>query len=107
MQGPLDDQYAEAIRKCDASGPLMVYVSKMIPAADKGRFFAFGRVFAGTIAAGMKVPPHPRPLNLLPPSMLMCTCRIFAVVDLRDMSLILFVSKGTIRGTGVQVDGCH
>lgn len=33
----------------------MVYVSKMIPAADKGRFFAFGRVFSGTIAAGMKV----------------------------------------------------
>lgn len=55
LQGPLDDQYAAAIRNCDAKGPLMVYVSKMIPAADKGRFFAFGRVFAGTIAAGMKV----------------------------------------------------
>ncbi len=54
-QGPLDDQYASAIRNCDANGPLMVYVSKMIPAADKGRFFAFGRVFSGTIAAGMKV----------------------------------------------------
>jgi elongation factor 2 len=54
-QGPMDDQYAAAIRNCDASGPLMVYVSKMIPAADKGRFFAFGRVFSGTIAAGMKV----------------------------------------------------
>ena len=25
----------------------MMYVSKMIPAPDKGRFFAFGRVFAG------------------------------------------------------------
>lgn len=55
MQGPLDDPYAEAIRTCDSKGPLMVYVSKMIPAPDKGRFFAFGRVFAGTIAAGMKV----------------------------------------------------
>lgn len=33
----------------------MVYVSKMIPSPDKGRFFAFGRVFAGTIRAGMKV----------------------------------------------------
>jgi elongation factor 2 len=54
-EGPLDDQYASAIRNCDASGPLMVYVSKMIPAQDKGRFFAFGRVFSGTIAAGMKV----------------------------------------------------
>lgn len=31
------------------------YVSKMIPAADKGRFYAFGRVFAGRIATGRKV----------------------------------------------------
>merc|ERR1711865_11065 len=54
-EGPLDDIYAEAIRKCDADGPLMLYVSKMIPAADKGRFFAFGRVFSGKVSTGMKV----------------------------------------------------
>ncbi len=49
-EGPLDDQYANAIRTCDGDGPLMLYVSKMIPASDKGRFFAFGRVFAGTVS---------------------------------------------------------
>eukprot|EP00976_Prorocentrum_cordatum_P034695 705716-Prorocentrum_minimum.AAC.3 len=54
-EGPLDDRYAEAIRQCDAAGPLMLYVSKMIPAQDKGRFYAFGRVFAGTVATGQKV----------------------------------------------------
>lgn len=54
-EGPLDDQYANAIRNCDPDGPLMVYVSKMIPASDKGRFFAFGRVFAGRASTGMKV----------------------------------------------------
>ena len=27
----------------------------MIPASDKGRFYAFGRVFAGRIATGRKV----------------------------------------------------
>lgn len=54
-EGPLDDIYATSIRNCDSKGPLMVYVSKMIPAADKGRFFAFGRVFSGTIATGLKV----------------------------------------------------
>jgi elongation factor 2 len=54
-EGPLDDQYATAIRNCDPEGPLMLYVSKMIPASDKGRFFAFGRVFAGKVATGMKV----------------------------------------------------
>lgn len=54
-EGPLDDQYATAIRNCDPDGPLMLYVSKMIPASDKGRFFAFGRVFAGRASTGMKV----------------------------------------------------
>ena len=48
-EGPLDDVYATAIRNCDPDGPLMLYVSKMIPAQDKGRFFAFGRVFAGKV----------------------------------------------------------
>ncbi|KAK9937516.1 hypothetical protein M0R45_014298 [Rubus argutus] len=54
-EGPLDDQYANAIRNCDPEGPLMLYVSKMIPASDKGRFFAFGRVFAGRVQTGLKV----------------------------------------------------
>ena len=35
--------------------PLMLYVSKMVPSADKGRFFAFGRVFSGKVATGDKV----------------------------------------------------
>ena len=54
-EGPMDDVYADSIRKCDPNGPLMLYVSKMIPASDKGRFFAFGRVFAGKIGTGQKV----------------------------------------------------
>ncbi len=54
-EGPLDDVYATAIRNCDPEGPLMVYISKMIPTSDKGRFFAFGRVFAGKVATGSKV----------------------------------------------------
>ncbi|CEI98572.1 ribosomal protein S5 domain 2-like protein [Rhizopus microsporus ATCC 52813] len=33
----------------------MLYVSKMVPTSDKGRFYAFGRVFSGTVRAGMKV----------------------------------------------------
>lgn len=33
----------------------MVYVSKMVPSLDRGRFYAFGRVFAGTVTSGMKV----------------------------------------------------
>merc|ERR1712013_470246 len=54
-EGPMDDTAANAIRECKADGPLMVYVSKMVPTSDKGRFFAFGRVFSGTIATGQRV----------------------------------------------------
>merc|ERR1712203_44875 len=54
-EGPMDDEAANAIRACEPSGPLMMYVSKMVPTADKGRFHAFGRVFSGTIATGQKV----------------------------------------------------
>jgi elongation factor 2 len=53
-EGPLDDEAAMAIKNCDASGPLMMYVSKMVPTSDKGRFYAFGRVFAGKVATGQK-----------------------------------------------------
>jgi elongation factor 2 len=54
-EGPLDDEAATAIRTCDANGPLMLYVSKMVPSSDKGRFYGFGRVFAGTVRTGQKV----------------------------------------------------
>jgi len=54
-EGPLDDVCATSIRNCDPNGPLMLYISKMVPAADRGRFIAFGRVFSGTVRTGVKV----------------------------------------------------
>ena len=55
-EGPSDDEAAVAMRNCDPNGPLMMYVSKMVPTSDKGgRFYAFGRVFSGKIATGQKV----------------------------------------------------
>merc|ERR1719472_81456 len=53
--GPMDDAWAKGIMACDREGPLVMYVSKMIPTPDKGRFFAFGRVFSGTVNTGQKV----------------------------------------------------
>jgi len=53
--GPLDDRFAQSIRECNPEGPLMMYVSKMVPTSEKGRFYAFGRVFSGTIATGAQV----------------------------------------------------
>ncbi|KAG0210374.1 Elongation factor 2, partial [Mortierella sp. NVP41] len=53
-EGPQDDECAKGIAACDPNGPLMLYVSKMVPTSDKGRFYAFGRVFSGTVRAGLK-----------------------------------------------------
>ncbi|KAG9066736.1 Elongation factor 2 [Linnemannia hyalina] len=54
-EGPLDDECAKGIETCDPNAPLMLYISKMVPTSDKGRFYAFGRVFSGTVRAGLKV----------------------------------------------------
>jgi elongation factor 2 len=40
---------------CDPEGPVMMFVSKMVPTSDNGRFYAFGRVFSGKIKSGDKV----------------------------------------------------
>merc|ERR1712088_1257110 len=53
-EGPSDDAAAVAMKNCDPDGPLMMYISKMVPTSDKGRFYAFGRVFSGKIATGLK-----------------------------------------------------
>jgi elongation factor 2 len=54
-EGPMDDESALGIRDCDPTAPLVLYVSKMVPTSDKGRFYAFGRVFSGTVRSGQIV----------------------------------------------------
>merc|ERR1712158_189021 len=53
-EGPHDDAACMGIKNCDTDAPLMMYISKMVPTSDKGRFYAFGRVFSGKIATGLK-----------------------------------------------------
>ncbi|MCK0538902.1 hypothetical protein MU846_14465, partial [Alcanivorax sp. CY1518] len=53
-EGPHDDEAAIGIKTCDPNAPLMMYISKMVPTSDKGRFYAFGRVFSGKVSTGMK-----------------------------------------------------
>lgn len=53
-EGPQDDAAFQGIRDCNPDGPLMMYVSKMVPSSDKGRFYAFGRVYSGKVATGLK-----------------------------------------------------
>lgn len=52
--GPVDDRFCMGIKNCDQKAPLMLYISKMVPTSDKGRFFAFGRVFSGLCKTGQK-----------------------------------------------------
>jgi elongation factor 2 len=54
-EGPVDDPCGQSIANCNKDGPLMVFISKMVPTNDGGRFYAFGRVFAGTVSTGQKV----------------------------------------------------
>jgi elongation factor 2 len=53
-EGPFDDAACMGIKNCDPEAPLMMYISKMVPTTDKGRFYAFGRVFSGKVATGQK-----------------------------------------------------
>lgn len=54
-EGPHDDECALGIKECNPKAPLMMYISKMVPTSDKGRFYAFGRVFSGIVETGQKV----------------------------------------------------
>jgi len=54
-EGPVDDAAGQSIATCNKDGPLMIFISKMVPTSDGGRFYAFGRVFAGTVSTGQKV----------------------------------------------------
>lgn len=53
-EGPQDDEAAKGIKACDPAACLVMYISKMVPTSDKGRFYAFGRVFSGTVRTGLK-----------------------------------------------------
>lgn len=50
--GPHDDEYFKSIKSCNSTGPLIVYISKMVPTKDNSHFYAFGRVFSGTAVSG-------------------------------------------------------
>lgn len=53
--GDMEEDCAKAMTQCDPKGPVMIYVSKMVPTSDQGKFFAFGRIFSGTVETGQEV----------------------------------------------------
>lgn len=54
-EGPTQDETAAAIRKCDSSAPLVLFVSRAVPTSHHKSFYAFGRVFSGALKAGQEV----------------------------------------------------
>ncbi len=54
-EGAMDDECAKAMMACDPNGPLMMFISKMVPTSDGGRFYAFGRIFSGKVEQSKKV----------------------------------------------------
>lgn len=40
------------MKNSDPNGPLIMYISKMVPNKNYTKFYAFGRVFGGTLKSG-------------------------------------------------------
>jgi elongation factor 2 len=100
--GPLDDEAATSIRNCDPNGPLVMYVSKMVPTSDFSRFYAFGRIFSGSVRSGQMVRiqgpsyvPAERPQHNELYTFSLCYRRNTSFVSLKKRILILriFVSS--------------
>lgn len=55
--GHKDELSAISIKTCDESGPLVIYISRMISVFEQGasRMYAFGRVFSGRLSLGDQV----------------------------------------------------
>lgn len=53
--GPKDSKISSAISQCDADGPLVVQVTKLLNTSDAKSFYALGRVMSGTARADQAV----------------------------------------------------
>lgn len=53
--GPYKSEIADSMVDCDSEGPLVVHTTKLYPSEDGTQFYAFGRVFSGTLHAGQQV----------------------------------------------------
>lgn len=88
--GPIDDECALAISLCDKDGPLMLYVANLAPSThEENRFYAFGRVFSGTLVAGQQVRilgPDDRPGQK-------------GVIKVKDIERLLVAGHGRLEET--------
>ncbi|KAJ9473324.1 Elongation factor 2 [Diplonema papillatum] len=55
LVGDDNPQLRAAVAACDPAGPVVAYVTKMVPVHNTWNFHSFGRVFSGTVRAGRSV----------------------------------------------------
>lgn len=79
--GPKDDPCYQGIKNCDPNGPLVMYVSKLFPAPDLSRFYAFGRIFSGTM--------RPGPVNIQGPSYVVGEKEDFRVGKIQTVAVMM------------------
>jgi 116 kDa U5 small nuclear ribonucleoprotein component len=53
--GPLDSYLATSMSICDADGPLVVQITKLLATPDASSFNAFGRIMSGSVEPGQSV----------------------------------------------------
>jgi 116 kDa U5 small nuclear ribonucleoprotein component len=53
--GPQTSDLVASMKSCNASGPVMVQITKLYHTTDAQSFRAFGRVLSGTIKKGMSI----------------------------------------------------
>ncbi|CDS07394.1 Putative Elongation factor 2 [Lichtheimia ramosa] len=53
--GPLDTEVGQAMKNCDAEGPLVIHITKLYDNEEATGFDAFGRVMSGTVKNGQIV----------------------------------------------------
>lgn len=50
-----DNNRIQSMFRCDADGPLMIQITKLISKSDASSFYSLGRIFSGTIRHGQNV----------------------------------------------------
>ena len=53
--GPMNSNIAESMLRCDADGPLIIHISKLISNSEASSFYALGRVFSGTVNNNQRI----------------------------------------------------
>ena len=53
--GDQDNVFAQAVKKCDPNGPLLINITKLYSTPDGTKFTAFGRIYSGRVKMNQKV----------------------------------------------------